>query len=126
MIHVRPHCVSLYLVGGDVQLVPQHFNESVQLGDRLLPCAATFLDDFIALHLHDKNIVPPLVGEKAALVDLSDDALDAPDHSDAVEAEDLESRNVLNTFLKGFNHLLLSLLSKLSAGITAELKGRPN
>merc|ERR1711978_313068 len=100
MIHLRPHCVSKYLVSGDLQLVPQHFNESVQLGDRLLPCAATFLDDFIALHLHNENIVPPLVGEEAALVDLSDDARVATDHSDAVEAEDLESRDVLNTFLK--------------------------
>ena len=126
MIHVRPHCVSLYLVSGDVQLVPQHFNESVQLGDRLLPCAATFLDDFIALHLHDENIVPPLVGEEAALVDLSDDAREATDHSDVVEAEDLESRDVLNTFLDEINHLFLSLLSKPSPRIIAELKGRRN
>ena len=52
--------MGLKLVSGDVQLVPQHFNESVQLGDRFLPCAATFLDVSIALHLHDENIVPPL------------------------------------------------------------------
>ena len=118
--------MSLYLVSGDVQLVPQHFNESVQLGDCFLPCVATFLDDFIALHLHDENIVPPLVGEEAALVDLSDDARVAPNYSDAVEAEGLESRNVLDAFLKGINHLLLSLLSKLSPKITTELKGRRN
>ena len=118
--------MGLKLVRWDVQLVPQHLVESTQLGDCLLSCAATFLDDFIALHLHDKNIVPPLVGEEAALVDLSDDAGVAPDHSDTVEAEDLESRNVLDAFLEGINHFLFSLLSKFFVGITTELKRRWN
>ena len=80
----------------------------------------------VALHLHGENIVPPLVGEEAALVDLSDNAWVAPNHSDAVEAEDFESRDVLNTFLEGINHFLFSLLSKFFVGITTELKGRRN
>ena len=41
--------------------------------------------------------MPPLVGEKAALVDLSDDDRATTDHSDTAEAEDVKSVNVANT-----------------------------
>ena len=115
-----------YLFSLYIQLVPQHFSESVQLSHSLLPCPAALLDVRVALHLHNKNIVPPLVGEEAALVDLSDDARAASNYSDTVETEDLESRNVKNIFLQGINHFLLSFLSKLPLWITAELKGRWN
>ena len=99
---------------------------SVKVFSWTIACPTTFLDVRIALHLCYKNIATTLVDEETALVDLSDDAWVAPDHSDAVEAEDLESRNVLNTFLKGINHFLFSLLSKFFSGITTELKGRRN
>ena len=79
-------------------LISQHFSEGVQLDNCFLPRPATFLDVSIALHLGDENISSTLIGDETALVDLSDDAWAAANHSDTVEANDLDSRNVATTF----------------------------
>ena len=106
----------------NIQLVPQHFGEGAQLGDSFLPCPPTFLDVGIALHLGDENIMSTLIGDESALVDLSDDVWTAPNHPDTVEANCLDFGNVTATFVNCVNHFLLSLFSKLSIWVPAELK----
>ena len=118
--------MGLKLVRWNLQLVPQHLDEGIQLDNSFLPCATTFLDVRIALHLCDENIATTLESEETALVDLSDDAWTATYHPDAVEANDLDSGNVTTTFVKRLNHFFLGLLSQHLTWVPAQLKGWGN
>ena len=124
--HVGPDSMGLKCVRLNLQLVPQHLSEGVQLGDCFLPCTATFLDISIALHLCDENIVSTLVGDETALVNLSDDAWAATNHPDAMEANYFDSGNILTTLFHCINHFFLSLLSQHLIWIPAQLKGWGN
>ena len=86
--------MALEVISVNVQLVPQHFNECVQLDDSLLSRSSTFFDDCITLHLQDEDVEPVLIKDKTAEVDLSKDAWTSADYSNTVKADDFDPRNV--------------------------------
>ena len=108
----------LKLVSWNVQLVPKHFTERVQLDDSLLSRSSTFFDDCMTLHLQDEDVEPVLIKDKTAEVYLSEDAWTSGDDSNTVKADDFDPRNV--TFFKMVNHCSLCLLSQCLSWIAAE------
>ena len=109
----------LKLVSWNVQLVPKHFFECVQLDDSLLSRSSTFFDDCMTLHLQDEDVEPVLIKDKTAEVDLSKDAWTSADYSNTVKADDFDPRNV--TFFNMVNHCPLCLFSQCLTWVAAEL-----
>ena len=112
----------LDIVSCHTQFCHQHLFEGVQLTDGFLSVIIAGLAVCVAFHLFDEHIVPALVVYERAGVDLAKYAGTATNHSYAMEAENLNTKYVLATFLHHVAQHIFRLFSKCFAWDSTEGK----